>query len=136
MNPRNPMCLQVTWENSSVSCNHLQHKGADYATNMTRSNLDHHETWMYYRFILIPSIKYPHPSLSLTPQDCHNIEKIYKPSILQKTGYNKNLPNETIYGSKSYGRLGLHSLYTEQGISQLQALLSSLWSAGPQHTLS
>ena len=77
----------------------------------------------------------PLPSLSLTPQDCHNIEKIYKSSILQISRYNKNLPKAIVYGNKSYGRLGLYNLYTEQGISQLQALLVSLWSAGPQQTL-
>ena len=75
-----------------MSCKHLQHKATAHATNITSSPLEHHETWMHYRSILMPSIKYPLPSLSLTPQDCHNIEKIYKPSILQKSGYNKNLP--------------------------------------------
>ena len=119
-----------------MSCKHLQCKATAHATIITRSPLDHHETGTCYRSILMPSIQYPLLSLSLTPQDCHNIEKIYKPSILQKSGYNKNLSNAIIYGSKSYSRLGLHNLYTEQGISQLQALLLSLQSEGPQHTLS
>ena len=119
-----------------MSCKHLQCKATTHTMIITRSPLEHHETWMYYRSILMPSIQYPLPSLSLTPQDYHNIEKIYKPSILQKSRYNKNLPNAIIYRSKSYGGLGLHNLCTEQGISQLQALLLSLWSSRPQHTLS
>ena len=84
----------------------------------------------------MPSIKYPLPSLSLTPQDCCNIEKLYKSSIVQKCSYNKNLPNAIIYSNKSYGGLSLNNLYTEQGISQLQALILSLCSMGPQQTLS
>ena len=119
-----------------MSCKHLQCKATAHGMIITRSPLEHHKTWTYYRSILIPSIQYPLPSLSLTPKDCHNIAKIYKPSILQKSGYNNNLPNAIINGSKSYCGLSLHNFYTEQGISQIQALLSSLWSAGPQHILS
>ena len=118
-----------------MSCRQLKHKATAHTAIIIRSPLEHHETWTYYSSILMPSIKYPLLSLSLTPQDCHNIQKIYKPSFLQKSGYNTNLSNAIVYGSKSYSRLGLHNLYTRQDISQLQALLLSLWNTGPQQTL-
>ena len=119
-----------------MSCRQLKHKATAHTVIIITSPLEHHETWTYYSSILMPSIKYSLLSLRLTPQDCHhNIEKIYKPSFLQKSGYNTNLSNAIVYGSKSYSRLGLHNLYTEQDISQLQALLLSLWNTGPQQTL-
>ena len=101
---------------------------------ISRSCLDHHETWTYYRAILLLSIKYPLPSISLTPTNCASIKKLYKPSILQKCRYNKDTPNELVYGSTTYRGLGLQNLYSEQGTSQLQAL-SSLRSIGPQQSL-
>ena len=77
----------------------------------------------------MPSIKYPLPSLSPTPQDCHNIEKIYKHASSRKADTTRTSPKQLSMEANP-------NLNTEQGISQLQALLSSLWSVGPKQTLS
>ena len=69
--------------NSKTSCTHLQSKATAHAAITTRSQIEQHKTWTYYQLILMSFIKYPLPSLSLTPQDCCNIEKLYKWSILQ-----------------------------------------------------
>ena len=88
------------------------------------------------------------------PQVCFNAQHPIPPSVTQSdtSGLSQHwkdlqtqhppekmlqqeCPQSNHLQKQSYSGLGLHNLYTEQGISQLQALLLSLWSAGPQHTL-
>ena len=71
--------------NSSRSCKYIQNKAKAHAAIVARSPLEHNKTWTYYRSILLHSIKYLLPSISLTQFDCLSIEKITNPP------YSKNM---------------------------------------------
>ena len=80
------MSLTKHWEYTNCQ-EEIRHS---HAAIIVRSPLEHNEMWMYYISILLPSIKYPLPSINLTQPDCISIEKTYKPTILQKCSYNRN----------------------------------------------
>ena len=108
----------------------LAKKNSHHTSVMARSPFNRTDAWAYYHSVYLPSITYPMPSSSLCDKHCKALQRQFKKALLPKCGYNRCTPNAIVYGSPDYGGIGLRSLTTERGISQVYMFLACLRSQG------
>jgi hypothetical protein len=71
--------------------------------------------WLAYWTVCIPGITYSSSTTSLTEEQCSQVEKIIKPSLVKKLGLPDTFPNLMLYGDKYFGGVGILQLFAEQG---------------------
>ena len=62
----------------------------------------------------------------LTEEELNRIQSKPMRAILAGFTFNRQFPRDIAFGPKLYGGLGLRSLYTEQGVHQLSALIAHI----------
>jgi hypothetical protein len=76
--------------------------------------------------IYSPIVKYTLPTTSLSEKQLQTIQQPVINSVYSRLGYNRNMPRSIIHSSSTYGGVGLIDLYTEQGCSKIQMILTLL----------
>jgi hypothetical protein len=91
----------------------------EYATALMGSCLNYSAALWSYLLYLIPKLTYSTPALTLTEQECHDIQSPSIMTVLPRLHVNRNTARSIIFSPASYGRLGLPTVYSEQSFGQL-----------------
>ena len=79
---------------------------------------------MGVRNVLWPSLQYSLPSTSFSIEECKEIIKPIKNLVLPKLGLSKKFPHAILYSPLKYGGRNFPNIYLEQGILNIDTLLS------------
>jgi hypothetical protein len=71
----------------------------------------------------IPGVTYPSVATYLEEQELVNIEDKAITVFLPKMGYNCTTTRAVVYGPEEHGGIGIKSLYAEQSIAQITAMI-------------
>jgi hypothetical protein len=104
----------------------LTGKAQAYSTRLFKSGLTTYEVWLAYFACFVSAMVFTFAVCSFTMQQLINLKKTPIRATLARLGINRNISRDIVFGSTLYGGLGLLDLFVEQGIAQLQLLLSSL----------
>ena len=115
---------------STKQINRLIQKSQHYSKVLSTYYLSPTKAWIFYNTIYLPSITYPFPSLTISQQDCYLFQRKIKAPLLQKCGYNCNLPTAVVYSLQAHRGIRLHPLYVEYSISCIKTFMTSLRSTG------
>jgi hypothetical protein len=112
--------------NMTSQINDLQEKCNQISLLFSQTYSNAKDSEQGFMTIYGPIVKYCLPTTSITKQQLRKIQQPVITSVLSWLGYNKNMPRSVIHLSATYGGVGLLDLYTEQGCSQVQVMLSHL----------
>jgi hypothetical protein len=118
------------WNSPSLSMSSnlaaLCKKSQDYAKRLFKSGLYKSEVWLAYHACYVPSMTFTFPVSSFTSNDLGNIQKSAVRATLARLGFNRNITRDFVFSSLLFGGLGLHHLFLELGIGQLELFLRHL----------
>jgi hypothetical protein len=99
-----------------------------YATAIQRSSIWKGESGLAYNSFYLPSIGYgtPATTLTLTQQECYNIQKPVVNAILPKMGIRIKAHRSVVFGTAQFVGFGLEHLAAYQGHNRLQYLMGHL----------
>lgn len=86
-----------------------------------------------YTTVFTPSIKYALPVSSIPQSKLDQIQRPTTNAVLSRLGYNPHMPRAVVFAAKTKGGIGLLNLSTEQGVSQVQLLMSHVRSKSYLH---
>jgi hypothetical protein len=112
--------------NMDAQTKDLQKKCHDISSILTQNYFNAIDANQGYTTVFAPSVKYVLPVTSICPSKLSNIQKISVSSILPRIGFNKHMPRSVVFASKSRGGIGVLNLPTEQGVSQIQLIITHL----------
>ena len=103
----------------------LRNKSARWRDSIINQHLTRPEIKLFYQSFYLPSISY---HLTINTFTEIQLEKIQHPIIqviLQRLGYNENMPKDVIYGPTTTGGLGFHHLFSLQGLQKIKQILQA-----------
>jgi hypothetical protein len=113
----------------------LRHKVDRYATRIVRGNLSRYDSWICYFTCFLPKITYGLDVMTHSRKDLTDLQKPAIAATLSKLGFRRSISRAIVFGSPTYGGLGLRDLHVEQGIAQLQLFIRHLRAKSPQGKL-
>ena len=72
-------------------------------------------------------MEYPLPALTLTENECEEVMWILIQTFLPRSGINRNIKRDVLYGDIQVQGLGLKSLYLTQGIAHVGDIIEHIW---------
>ena len=81
----------------------------------------------YYFTMYLPAVKYSLPVTTMTMKELHSIQSLMTSVTLNKFGYNQNYPHAVAFAPIRFFGCGMCDLRIEQGVAQINALLSQDW---------
>ena len=114
---------------------YLQQKSQTWRESINNQHLTRQEIQLFYQSFYLPSIRY-HLTINTFTRD--QLEKIQHPvvqTILQRMGYNSNMPKDVIYGDTTAGGLGYTHLFAMQGQQKLKLIFQAYRSLTPHTTI-
>jgi hypothetical protein len=94
-------------------------KATDYQTKIAASKLPKEAALLSYNVYLLPKLGYPLPALTFTEEQCHALQSPTLMAFLPKIQLNHHIARSIVYGSLTYGGLGIKNLYSIQSLGQL-----------------
>jgi hypothetical protein len=104
----------------------MKEKAILFGEAIRSSTRSRSEIGMAYNAFYMPSLGYGTPAMTLTKQDCEEIQKPVVNAILPKMGIARSALRAVIFGTAQFGGLGLTHLAAMQGHTRLQYLLGHL----------
>jgi hypothetical protein len=101
----------------------LKKKANRFARALLSCPLSHMHVWLAYWTVCIPGITYSSSTTSLTEEQCSQVEKIIKPSLVKKLGLPDTFPNLMLYGDKYFRGVGILQIFAEQGMNQTLSIM-------------
>ena len=124
--PRNLGARLAPSGNNAEEMSHLIQKGRTLSQNISASQLQRHEVMIAYKTMFRPSMKYPSCGTTFTAQECAKSDRSFLPTLLTRMGFNAKTKRLLFFGPPSLGCFGFTDTYMDQGISQVQMLLSHM----------
>ena len=90
-------------------------------------HLTRYDAWMALNSTVMKTLEYPLLALTLTEEECKKIMAPILKGGLPKIGMCRTLPRKIVYGSLKNQGMGIHNLFTTQGILHIQTLLDHIW---------
>jgi hypothetical protein len=111
----------------------LKKKCDDMASILSTTYFNASDANQGYTTVFAPSVKYVLPVTSISHSILQTMQTRTVSSVLSRLGFNRHMPRSVVFAPKKYGGIGLLNLPTEQGICQIQLLLSHLRSRSYLH---
>ena len=124
--PRNLGAQLAPSGNNIDKMSHLIQEGRTLRQNISASRLSRHKVMLAYKTMLRPAMKSPLCGTTFTAHECEIIDRSYFRTLLSRMGFNPMTIRLLFFGPPSLGWFGFTNTYTDQGISQVQMLLSHL----------
>ena len=109
--------------NTDDAFNTLLDKAKSWAAHIQSGHLTPSLVWQAANTTIMKSLQYPLPALTISREQCNKIMNIIKKGLLPKSQISKNIPHAVLFGPKEEGGLGLHHLYTSQGIMHVEKFM-------------
>ena len=106
---------------------HLRDVAENWKEKIRVGHLIHNDAWTALTTTVMKSLEYPLLATTLTEQECSYIMAPILEGGLPLSGICRNFSRAVVYGPIKHLGLGLHNLYTTQGIRQIQAILNHVW---------
>jgi len=90
-----------------------------YATAISGGRLNRGAALWSYLLYLIPKLTYSVPALTMSEEECKEIQSPSIMAVLPRLHVNRNTARSIIFGPAQYGGLGLPTVYSEQSLGQL-----------------
>jgi hypothetical protein len=90
------------------------------------STLQGGECSMAYGTYYLPSLAYGTPATTLSYKECEDVQRAVIAAILPTMGIIRNAARKVVFGTATYGGLGLDHLATIQNYSRLQYLIDHI----------
>jgi hypothetical protein len=105
-----------------------KHRQRTYKINLNscRSEYFTHNCAQIYQSNLKLALKYVLPDTSINLGKLCTLQRPLTSIIVSRLGYNRHMPSAVVYGTITFGGLGLLELATEQGCLQSTSVLSHL----------
>jgi hypothetical protein len=97
-----------------------------YSTLITGTYVTRQEALTSYIKYLLPKLCYQPPLLTLTQNQCNELQSIILRALLPKLHINRNTARSIVHGPAELGGLALPHIYTTQGIDKLELFLGHL----------
>jgi hypothetical protein len=97
-----------------------------YSEAVDSSKLWKSETSLAYNAFYMKNIGYGTPAISLSYQECDNMQEPVVNSLLPKMGINRKAARSVVFRTYQHGGLGLYHLATFQLYGQLQYLIGRI----------
>jgi hypothetical protein len=104
----------------------VTYKAILYINAIRNSTMWRGESAVTCNSFYMPSLGYGVPAITLTKEECEDIQRQVVNAILPKIGNARSAPRKVVFGTKQYGGLGLTHLAALQGNSILQYLFGHL----------
>ena len=105
----------------------MQEKVKQTAEYVRTGHLHPHEAWTALTCMILKSMEYPLPALTLTEEECRKLMweviKVYLP----KANVNRFIQRDILYGNIGVQGLGLKNLFLTQGISHIVNIIEHQW---------
>ena len=85
------------------------------------------EAWISLNTMALKSLEYPLPALTLSETECTSIMWPVLKQFLPKSGINRTIKRDVLYGPSSAQGLQITNLYLSQGISHISDILEHRW---------
>ena len=113
--------------NNAEEMLHLIQKGRTLGQNISASQLQRHEVMIAYKTSMLrPSMKCPLCGTKFTAKESAKNDRSFLPTLLTTMGFNAKTKRLLFFGPPSLGCFGFTDTYMDQGISQVQMLLSHM----------
>jgi hypothetical protein len=104
----------------------LRNYAIEYALRIHGSSIQKEAALWSYLLYLLPKLTFPIIALTLSKQQCCQIQSPALGALLPKLHLNRNTSRSIIHGPIIYGGMSLPHLYTSQGLGQLKFLIGHL----------
>ena len=94
----------------------------EFIQQLQRSHLSRYELRLAYFTILLPRLTYTFAITSYDKSVLSKLQTQITKTLIPRLGYSAKTPSEVVYGSLTYGGIGLRDLYIEQGIAKINIL--------------
>ena len=106
-------------------------KGKEIAKSVRKAPFSHYEADLYMRHSYNAQMNYGMVATTLSEKQLKDIESEAVNALLNKMGYNKNMPRAVVFGPIKHGGIGMPHMFTEQGAAQTTELLKHVRSDSP-----
>ena len=100
----------------------LKTKAENWASKIQKAKLQHTDVYYAWVSTITKSLEYPLPALSLSKDQCQQLNKILKLAAMPKTGVVRSFPNVVVHAPPSHLGLGIPDMYAAQIASHLQMI--------------
>jgi hypothetical protein len=97
----------------------LKEKAYDYQTKIASSKIPREAALLSYNVYLLPKLGYPLPALTFTEAQCQSLQSPTLMAFLPKIQLNRHTARSIVFSPIRFGGLGIKSLYSIQGLGQL-----------------
>ena len=109
---------------------HWKEKEQKFVMMLKHGNLTTQDATILYKRIYIPTIKYIMSFTSMISKEVHAITKSTAHLFLNKIGYATTTSRDLVYDPETMGGLGWYDLEIEQGLHNLEKLISGYHEQG------
>ena len=113
--------------NNKLQVQKLKEKATKMTEYIRTGHIKKNEAWIALTTMAMKSVKYPLPELTLTEKECEEIMWILIKTFLPRTGINRNIKRDVLYGDLEVQGLGIKSLYLTQGLSHIADIIEHTW---------
>jgi hypothetical protein len=106
----------------------LKEKCQHMTTTFHQTYFNLHDSKLGFTTIYKPMLCYALTTSSISQQTLQAIQKPMISIALSRMGFNKHMPRDIVFASQTKGGIGIMDLYTEQGVLQIKAIITHLWS--------
>jgi hypothetical protein len=106
----------------------LLNKANQYVTQLSASNLNDMDTFIFHRSTYVPLMTYSLPVKTLDTRVLNKIQRRAVQVILNKLGVNKSFPCRIAFGPKDLCGMALLDMSVEQGVRGVQHLTDHVFS--------
>ena len=99
-----------------------------FAGYIKSPRLKTHDIRVFHNTMYAPSMRYSLPAVAVDEEESGAVQAQIIPSIVQRLGFNSNLPTAIRFGPIEMGGLGLVDLRTEGGIEMLKYFRHTIYS--------
>ena len=90
-------------------------------------SLTHNEAWIALQTMAIKTVEYPLPASTFTKEEIQSIIWPILKHYLPKSGINRNISRDVLFGPIRLGGLGVHDPFVTQGINHITDMIDHLW---------
>ena len=105
----------------------LIEKMKKYGEYVRTGHVTKHEAWTALNMVYMKSVQYALPSLTLTEEDYKDITWPLLKHVLPKSGINRNINRDLLYGTIKSQGLGVYSPFLFQGVSHIVNFIDNNW---------
>ena len=113
--------------NDQRQFDYLMDKSIHLRECIRTGHVQKHEAWLSMKTMALKSIEYPLPALNLSQKQLKTIMWPILSNFLPKSGINRNVKQDILYGTLEKQGFGIKNPFLLQGIQHITDLIENTW---------